>query len=483
MLKYIIAIVLVAHLASAVNVEKLNSMRRNRASFVEVGATMKAKARPGFTLQAWSGGSLFGDKCSIVMNGRQVAKNGAGMNIVTINRDTADVESRSYNTGSSGDSSEATALAQYIDAQRAGTMVVACVRGDGSAKLSANAKRAIQKIGSTQITKLGFGQSFVIIGVKGAKGGSADVVEKLNPRGRAAVVFTQQPDPIPGAPGSPGMPGSKGPTGPAGEPGPQGPVGPQGQTGNPGVDGAAGFQGPKGDPGDPGPPGPQGPPGPPGPRGPRGPPGEPGKDGAEGPKGIPGVQGPVGPKGDPGMPGEKGEEGPQGEPGLPGLPGDPGLQGPKGEKGEQGIQGMEGDKGPPGEPMTGFEEVTKLEQEVAELEAAQAALKEKLHRRHLKMRISEAARIKADAIAKEIVKNAQTRAKAIQTPPAVEGVVAGVVAGAAAAGAAGATNAIASLPVNFEPGAGGAVSGAAGAAGAAGGGGDGNMRVMEVNTA
>ena len=141
-----------------------------------------------------SGGQPYGNEASIRVGIGELAPNSRGYNLVALDRSGATLDQAVFDTFADPEASEA--LATWVDALPAGTVVLGAVKDEASGRLGAEAVRALGALGVGGDLRGHFRESHAFIGVKGAPAGSA--VEALGPRpvevrvGRPDVEFAAE---------------------------------------------------------------------------------------------------------------------------------------------------------------------------------------------------------------------------------------------------------------------------------------------------
>jgi len=124
------------------------------------------------SLVATSAASEVGDFAHIYVDGVETSLNQRGYNIVVINRNTGSVEARAaFDTFKSAD--ESARLAQFINAIPPERVVIVAVRDEAARNLTEEAVNALRSLGATQDLRGKFRWSHAIIGIKGARPGTA----------------------------------------------------------------------------------------------------------------------------------------------------------------------------------------------------------------------------------------------------------------------------------------------------------------------
>jgi len=143
-----------------------------------IGAT---GAQAPVDLRVESAGLAAGNLARIVVDGRSVARDRRGYNLVALDPTSGRVLlSAAFDTFA--DDGASARLAKAIDDLPPGTIVALAVKDDASAKLGAEAVAALRALGITTDLRGGFRASHAAIGVKGAPPGTA-----LEARGDEAV--------------------------------------------------------------------------------------------------------------------------------------------------------------------------------------------------------------------------------------------------------------------------------------------------------
>lgn len=123
------------------------------------------------TIQVESKGYNCGYSAWIGVNGEDVGKNryGRGINVATLDNNRGSLlEFRNFDTH--GNERAATELAEFISALAPGTIVVMAVQDEATYKLHERSRQACHSVGSALIYQLDYGDSWAIIGQKGALG-------------------------------------------------------------------------------------------------------------------------------------------------------------------------------------------------------------------------------------------------------------------------------------------------------------------------
>ncbi|MFO7631825.1 MAG: interleukin-like EMT inducer domain-containing protein [Caldilinea sp.] len=120
---------------------------------------------------ARSAGEEVGDFAQVFIDGRNVARNERGYNLVALDAQSAVLDSVAFDT--SGDENASAALAAWIDRWPAGTIIAGAVNDEASLKLSEAAIMALQSLGATIDLRDRFRWSHAFIGAIGAPTGSA----------------------------------------------------------------------------------------------------------------------------------------------------------------------------------------------------------------------------------------------------------------------------------------------------------------------
>ena len=125
-----------------------------------------------------SGGQPYGDTASIRVGMGEVAPNRRGYNLVALEPSGAIRDRASFDTF--GDPMASGALARWVRALAAGTIVLGAVKDEASEQLDADAIGALATLGIRGDLRGRRRESHAFIGVKGAPPGSA--LEALGPR-------------------------------------------------------------------------------------------------------------------------------------------------------------------------------------------------------------------------------------------------------------------------------------------------------------
>ena len=141
---------------------------------------LKQYRQPIFEITAESAGTASGNYARITVNGTEVnvpyVNDGSGLHVVVINSVTGlIIISSVFDTSATSKETVPTPsedFANLIEFLPSGTIVVIAVKNDGITHLSEDAKRACERIGSDLIRRVKPGESWAIIGRKGARNGS-----------------------------------------------------------------------------------------------------------------------------------------------------------------------------------------------------------------------------------------------------------------------------------------------------------------------
>jgi hypothetical protein len=135
-----------------------------------VGAT--GLTLPGASwLVVRSAGEEVGDFARIMVDGRDVARNERGYNLVALNSQGGVLDSVAFDT--SGDSNASDALAAWIDRWPPGTVIAGAVNDEASLQLSQVAVDALHSLGVAANLRDHFRWSHAFIGATGARPGEA----------------------------------------------------------------------------------------------------------------------------------------------------------------------------------------------------------------------------------------------------------------------------------------------------------------------
>jgi hypothetical protein len=134
-----------------------------------------------------SAGFEDGDRCQILVRGTPVVERGGrGLNVVALDPRTGQVlAARTFDTHR--DTTQATALADFIHSLPESCVVLAGIRDEGTAGMTERAYRALESLGSAQIRRLGYRDSWCLIGRKGSSPGSALEAWSLRGHGPAEL--------------------------------------------------------------------------------------------------------------------------------------------------------------------------------------------------------------------------------------------------------------------------------------------------------
>lgn len=132
-----------------------------------------------------SAGRLYGNRASIRVNGEEVAPNRRGYNVAVVDPRAGVVTAAAvFDTFIAA--TEAERLARFLGAVPPGFIVAAAVKDDAQGRLTPEAVEALRAVGGQFDAR---GQAFtshLLVGVKGARPGSA--IESAGPRGLTALV-------------------------------------------------------------------------------------------------------------------------------------------------------------------------------------------------------------------------------------------------------------------------------------------------------
>jgi len=132
--------------------------------------------------------SPYGDQASIRVGIGEVAANRRGYNLVALEPSGGIQDRATFDT--CGDPAASGALARWVQALPAGTIVLGAVKDDASSQLAAVAVDALATLGLHGDLRGGYRESHAFVGLKGARPGSA--LEALGPR--AVEVRLGEPD-------------------------------------------------------------------------------------------------------------------------------------------------------------------------------------------------------------------------------------------------------------------------------------------------
>jgi Interleukin-like EMT inducer len=135
-----------------------------------------------------SSGQPYGDQASIRVGIGEVAANRRGYNLVALEPSGGIQDRATFDT--CGDPAASGALARWVQALPAGTIVLGAVKDDASSQLAAVAVDALATLGLHGDLRGGYRESHAFVGLKGARPGSA--LEALGPR--AVEVRLGEPD-------------------------------------------------------------------------------------------------------------------------------------------------------------------------------------------------------------------------------------------------------------------------------------------------
>jgi hypothetical protein len=135
-----------------------------------------------------SSGQPYGDQASIRVGIGEVAANRRGYNLVALEPSGGIQDRVTFDT--CGDPAASGALARWVQALPAGTIVLGAVKDDASSLLAAVAVDALATLGLHGDLRGGYRESHAFVGLKGARPGSA--LEALGPR--AVEVRLGEPD-------------------------------------------------------------------------------------------------------------------------------------------------------------------------------------------------------------------------------------------------------------------------------------------------
>lgn len=135
-----------------------------------------------------SAGEEVGDFAQIFVDGRNVARNERGYNLVALDAQGGVLDSVAFDV--SGDERASAQLAAWIDRWPTGTVILGAVNDEASLKLTEEAVSALRSLGSAIDLRGHFRWSHALIGVKGLLPGAAlETVSLLRP----ATVFLGAP--------------------------------------------------------------------------------------------------------------------------------------------------------------------------------------------------------------------------------------------------------------------------------------------------
>jgi hypothetical protein len=127
-----------------------------------------------------SAGEEVGDFAQIVVDGRNVARNERGYNLVALNAQGDVLDSVAFDV--SGDEQASAELAAWIDRWPTGTVILGAVNDEASLKLNEEAVRALHSLGVATDLRGHFRWSHAFIGAKGSPPGAAlETVSLLRP--------------------------------------------------------------------------------------------------------------------------------------------------------------------------------------------------------------------------------------------------------------------------------------------------------------
>ncbi|MCS6828808.1 MAG: hypothetical protein NZ553_19515 [Caldilinea sp.] len=127
-----------------------------------------------------SAGEEVGDFAQIFVDGRDVARNERGYNLVALDAHGAVLDSAAFDV--SGDERAAAELVAWVDRWPSGTVILGAVNDEASLKLNGEAVEALHGLGVTVDLRNHFRWSHAFIGAKGAPPGSAlEVVSLIRP--------------------------------------------------------------------------------------------------------------------------------------------------------------------------------------------------------------------------------------------------------------------------------------------------------------
>lgn len=129
-------------------------------------------------LTSESAGFFDGDRASIVVNGQERALNLRGINVVRLNSQGQFVESSAFDTFASAEAADG--LVRYIATLSEGEIVILAVKDEASNKLHAQARAALEQLGSKTIGQLSNKDSWTMIAVVGREA----LAEEYRPSGQ-----------------------------------------------------------------------------------------------------------------------------------------------------------------------------------------------------------------------------------------------------------------------------------------------------------
>ncbi|KAH8551679.1 glycosyl hydrolases family 15-domain-containing protein [Umbelopsis sp. PMI_123] len=150
---------------------------RERSLPIPLSATACSTNPTEVHVKAQSGGFLSGNFSLIELNGNALSAGSRGLNLCVIDPvEKIILERVCFDTHISEDESED--LAKFIDWVDTGMVVIAVVKDDFTEHLTANARAAIESLGSATIQNVKYRDSFALIGVKGADKGTVTEAHK-----------------------------------------------------------------------------------------------------------------------------------------------------------------------------------------------------------------------------------------------------------------------------------------------------------------
>ena len=130
----------------------------------------------GFNVSVRSAGYRKGVNAEIAVNGNpSLSSYHRGISVAVIEEINGIIE-QSETFDIYANQSSSSALAKLIDEVPTGKLVVACIYDEGTNKLTSEAKKALEHIGSGLIHNVGYRDSWAIIGRKGSAPGSVPEV-------------------------------------------------------------------------------------------------------------------------------------------------------------------------------------------------------------------------------------------------------------------------------------------------------------------
>ena len=164
---------------------------------VSARISLKSMHQQVFEITAESGGLRYGKYAVIKLNGSVVnipyKGYDRGLHVMVVDEASGKItETRVFDTSAeSGAYSSSDQFIWLIEAQPQGRLVVIAIKEEAIAHMSDDAKRACESIGSALIWRVGHGDSWAIVGRKGAKIGSVPETMQHTGVARSKVVLSK----------------------------------------------------------------------------------------------------------------------------------------------------------------------------------------------------------------------------------------------------------------------------------------------------